>query len=63
MMKTKNKMKDFYAESKEWWGVTKEYFVKELEKNLSHHRANERNLKYKVECEVTFRPSTPGSTR
>jgi hypothetical protein len=30
-MRTKNKMKDFDVESKEWWEVVKEYFVKELE--------------------------------
>jgi hypothetical protein len=35
-------MKDYDAEFEEWWEVTKEYFSKELEKNLAHHRANER---------------------
>jgi hypothetical protein len=35
-MKTKNKMKDFDVESKEWWEVTNKYFCKELEKNLNH---------------------------
>jgi hypothetical protein len=34
-MKMKNKMKDFEAESEEWWEVTEEYFTKELEKNLT----------------------------
>jgi hypothetical protein len=46
-MKTKNKM-DFKL-SKEWWEVAKEYFTKELEKNLPQHRANERILRYKLE--------------
>jgi hypothetical protein len=32
-MRTKNKM-DSKVESKEWWEVTKEYFTKELEKNV-----------------------------
>ncbi len=32
LMRIKNKMKDFDAESKEWWEVAKEYFTKELEK-------------------------------
>jgi hypothetical protein len=35
LMKTKNKMKDFDAKSEEWWEVAKEYFTKELEKNLA----------------------------
>jgi hypothetical protein len=48
-MKTKNKMKDSKAKSKEWWEVTEEYFTKELEKNLDQHRADERILKYKLE--------------
>jgi hypothetical protein len=34
LMRTKNKMKDSDAKSKEWWEVINEYFVKELEKNL-----------------------------
>jgi hypothetical protein len=29
------------VESKEWWDITKEYFTKELEKNLVQHRDNE----------------------
>jgi len=28
-------MKDSNAKSKEWWEVAKEYFAKELEKNLT----------------------------
>ncbi len=42
-------MKDSEAELEEWWEVAEEYFTKELEKNLAHHRANEKNLKYKLE--------------
>ncbi len=34
LMRTKNKMKDFDAKSKEWWEIVEEYFAKELEKNL-----------------------------
>jgi hypothetical protein len=34
-MRTKNKMKDFKVKSKEWWEVVKEYFTKEMEKNLA----------------------------
>jgi len=48
MMRTKNKMKDYDVESKEWWEVVEEYFATELEKNLAYHRANERSLKYKL---------------
>jgi hypothetical protein len=29
-MRTKNKMKDFEAESEEWWEVGEKYFTKEL---------------------------------
>jgi hypothetical protein len=29
-MRTKNKTKDYEAESKEWWEVAEEYFAKEL---------------------------------
>jgi hypothetical protein len=50
LMRTKNKMKDFKVESEEWWEVVKEYFIKELEKNLAQHRANERILRYKLEA-------------
>jgi hypothetical protein len=34
LMRMKNKMKDYEAKSEEWWEVGKEYFTKELEKNL-----------------------------
>ncbi len=34
LMRMKNKMKDSKAKSEEWWEVPKEYFTKELEKNL-----------------------------
>jgi hypothetical protein len=34
-MRTNNNMKDYDIESKEWWDVVKEYFAKELEKNLA----------------------------
>jgi hypothetical protein len=34
-MKMKNKMKDYEVDFKEWWEVAKEYFLKELEKNLA----------------------------
>jgi len=49
-MRTKDKMKDFKTESKEWWEVVEEYFTKELEKNLAQHRTNERILRYKLEA-------------
>ncbi len=49
LMRMKNKMKDSDAKSKEWWEVSKEYFTKELEKNLAQHRANERILMYNLE--------------
>ncbi len=42
-------MKDFEAESNEWWKVVEEYFTKELEKNLAQHKTNEFFLKYKLE--------------
>ncbi len=48
-MKMKNKMKEFEAKSEKWWEVTEEYFIKELEKNLAQHKANERILRYKLE--------------
>jgi len=48
-MRTKNKMKDFDVEFKEWWEVAKEYFVKELEKNMVQHKANEKIFIYKLE--------------
>jgi hypothetical protein len=49
MMRTNNKKKDFEVEYEEWWEVAKEYFTKELEKNLAQHRINERIMKYKLE--------------
>jgi hypothetical protein len=48
-MKTNNKMKDSNVEFEEWWEVAKEYFAKKLEKNLAQHKANERNLMYKLD--------------
>ncbi len=42
-------MKDFEAKFEEWWEVAKEYFTKELEKNLIQHRVDELILKYKLE--------------
>jgi len=50
LMRIKNKMKDFEAQSKEWWEVAKEYFSKELEKNLAQYRIDEIILKYKLEA-------------
>ncbi len=49
LMKINNKMKDFDVEFEEWWEVAKEYFIKELEKNLAQHRGDEKNLKYKLQ--------------
>ncbi len=43
-------MKNFKAEFEEWWEVAKECFTKELEKNLTQHKADERILKYKIEA-------------
>jgi len=48
-MRMKNKMKDFEAEFEEWWEVVKEY-LKELEKILAQHRANERIIRYELEA-------------
>ncbi len=42
-------MKDSEVRSEEWWEVTKEYFTRELEKNMVQHRANERIMRYKLE--------------
>jgi hypothetical protein len=50
MMRTKNKMKDFEAESEEWWEVVKEYFTKEMKKNLAQHRTNEKIMRYKLKA-------------
>jgi len=49
-MRTKDKMKDFKVESKEWWEVVEEYFTKELENNIAQHKTNERILRYKLEA-------------
>jgi hypothetical protein len=35
LMRIKKKMKDSEAKFEEWWEVAKEYFTKELEKNLA----------------------------
>ncbi len=48
-MRTKSKIQDFDVKSKEWWEVVKEYFPKELEKNLAQHRTIERTYTYKLE--------------
>jgi peptide subunit release factor 1 (eRF1) len=48
-MRTKNKMKDFKVEYEEWSEVIKEYFTKDLEKNLAWHRVDEIIMKYKLE--------------
>jgi hypothetical protein len=48
-MRKNNKVKDSKVEFEEWWEVTKEYYTKELEKNLAQHRANEKIMKYKLE--------------
>ncbi len=42
-------MKDFNAEFEEWWEVVKEYFAKQLEKNLAQHKVNDGILMYKLE--------------
>jgi hypothetical protein len=47
-MRIKNKMKDFELEYEEWWEVVKEYFTKELEKNLVQHKVDERIMRYKL---------------
>jgi hypothetical protein len=66
-MKTKNKMKDFEAKSKEWWEVVKEYFTKELEKSPAQHKVDERILRYKLEAYqkkiLDFICSNPTSTK
>jgi hypothetical protein len=49
-MRTKNKMKDSEAKSKEWWEVAEEYFIKEMEKNLAQRRTDENILKFKLEA-------------
>jgi hypothetical protein len=49
-MRMMNTMKDSKEKSKEWWEVGKEYFTKELEKNLAQHKADERIMRYKLEA-------------
>jgi hypothetical protein len=49
LMKMMNKMKDYEAKYEEWWEVVKEYFTKELEKNLGQHKVDERIMRYKLE--------------
>ncbi len=56
LMRTKNKMKDFEVEFKEWWEVGEAYFTKELEKNVAQHKTNERILKYKLEVYQKYFP-------
>ncbi len=48
-LRMKNKM-DSEAEFEKQWEVSKEYFTREFEKNLAHHRVNERILRYKLEA-------------
>jgi peptide subunit release factor 1 (eRF1) len=43
-------MKDFEANFEEWWEVAKEYFTKELDKNLVQHKVDEIFLGYKLEA-------------
>ncbi len=43
-------MKDFKAKFEEWWEAGKEYFTKELEKNLVQHRVDEKIMRYKLEA-------------
>jgi len=50
LMRTKDKMKDFEAKSKEWWEVVEEYFTKELENNIVQHKVDERILRYKLKA-------------
>ncbi len=45
----KNKMKDYEAKYEECQKIAKEYFTKELEKNLVQHKTNERIMRYKLE--------------
>jgi protein required for attachment to host cells len=42
-------MKDYEVEHEEWWEVVKEYFTKELEKNLAQHKVDEKIMRYKLE--------------
>jgi hypothetical protein len=43
-------MKDVEAKYEEWWEVTKEYFTKDLEKNMAQHKVDERIMRYKLEA-------------
>jgi len=43
-------MKNSEAKYEEWWEVAKEYFIKELDNSLAHHRADEKIMKYKLEA-------------
>jgi hypothetical protein len=54
LTRTKNKMKDFNTEFEEWWEVVKEYFAKQLEKNLAQHKVNEGIFMYKHEVQHKF---------
>jgi len=49
LMKMMNKMKDSEAEFEEWWEVAKEYFTKELEKNMVQRWVDEKIMRYKLE--------------
>jgi hypothetical protein len=57
LMRIKSKMKDFDVESKEWWEVTKEYFSKELEKDLSNIKLikERRGTRWRYIREPSFR--------
>ncbi len=50
LMRTKNKRKDSTTKFEKWWEVVKDFFTKELEKNLVQHRTDEFFLKYKLEA-------------
>jgi len=50
LMRTKDRMKDSEAKSKEWWEVAEEYFTKELENNIVQHKVDERILRYKLKA-------------
>ncbi len=43
-------MKHFEAKSNEWWEDAKEYFTKELKKNMAQHKVDERILRYNLEA-------------
>ncbi len=50
LMRTNNKMQDYEVQYEEWQEVVKEYFTKELEKNLAQHKVDENFMKYKLEA-------------